>query len=177
MTVARHWSRLALVVVALTVGGLAVAGGRLMADAGPPASMTASLAPRTQGPEPWTTAQAIEPGELVKQLAAPRPASRPMVVYVGFRVLYRGGHVPTASFHGPASTPDGLAELKQWASGVPRSAEVVVYCGCCPLADCPNLRPAFKALRDMGFTRLRVLVLPHNFATDWIGKGYPVERQ
>ncbi len=30
--------------------------------------------------------------------------------------------------------------------------------------------------RDMGFTHLRVLVLPDNFGTDWAAKGYPVER-
>ena len=177
MTVARHRSRLTPAAVALTVAGLVMAGGWLVADAGPRPAMTGAVTQKTQGPsEPWTSAQVIEPADLVKQLATPGPASGPIVVYVGFRVLYRGGHVPTASFHGPASTPDGLADLKRWASGVPRSAEVVVYCGCCPLADCPNLRPAFKALRDMRFTRLRVLVLPHNFATDWIGKGYPVER-
>jgi len=28
----------------------------------------------------------------------------------------------------------------------------------------------------MGFTRLRVLVLPNNFGIDWAQKGYPVEK-
>jgi hypothetical protein len=28
----------------------------------------------------------------------------------------------------------------------------------------------------MGFANLRVLVLPHDFATDWVEKGYPVEK-
>ena len=28
----------------------------------------------------------------------------------------------------------------------------------------------------MGFNNLRVLVLPTNFATDWVGKGYPMEK-
>ncbi len=28
----------------------------------------------------------------------------------------------------------------------------------------------------MGFTRLRVLMLPNDFNTDWISKGYPVEK-
>jgi hypothetical protein len=53
---------------------------------------------------------------------------------------------------------------------------VVLYCGCCPLDKCPNLRPAFLALRDAGFARLRVLLLPNNFNADWVEKGYPVEK-
>jgi hypothetical protein len=51
-----------------------------------------------------------------------------------------------------------------------------VYCGCCPLEHCPNLRPAFEALRAMGFTHLRALLLPTNFYTDWVKPGYPVEK-
>lgn len=43
------------------------------------------------------------------------------------------------------------------------------------MAECPNVRPAFTALRDMGFTHLRVLMLPNNFAADWVDKHYPVE--
>ena len=29
----------------------------------------------------------------------------------------------------------------------------------------------------MGFTKVRILDLPANFATDWVEKGYPVDRQ
>jgi hypothetical protein len=28
----------------------------------------------------------------------------------------------------------------------------------------------------MGFSNLRVLVLPTSFAVDWVGKGYPMEK-
>jgi hypothetical protein len=28
----------------------------------------------------------------------------------------------------------------------------------------------------MGFTRLKILDIPTNLSTDWITKGYPVER-
>jgi len=31
------------------------------------------------------------------------------------------------------------------------------------------------ALRAMGFTRLRALMLPTSFGRDWISKGLPVE--
>jgi thiosulfate/3-mercaptopyruvate sulfurtransferase len=125
--------------------------------------------------EPWTDAQTVQPVELVKELAS-KGKNRPVVVCAGFSTLYEGAHVPGAVFHGPASQPEGLADLKKWAEGIPRSANVVVYCGCCPFAKCPNIRPAFEALRAMGFEHLRVLMLPDNFYKDWYSKGYPVEK-
>lgn len=70
----------------------------------------------------------------------------------------------------------GLADLKKFAQALPRSTELVVYCGCCPMAHCPNIRPAFEALRAMGFTHLKALVLPHDFAHDWVQAGYPVAK-
>jgi thiosulfate/3-mercaptopyruvate sulfurtransferase len=90
--------------------------------------------------------------------------------------LYEGAHVPGAVFHGTASTPQGSAGLKAFAQDLPRSANLVLYCGCCPLQHCPNLKPAFTLLRDMGFTHLRVLLLPTDFNSDWIEKGYPIEK-
>jgi thiosulfate/3-mercaptopyruvate sulfurtransferase len=125
--------------------------------------------------DPWTAAQTIEPPDLVRESTSSAPADQPLVVCVGFHALYRAGHVPAASFHGPTSTPEGLADLKRWAQRQVRSASVVLYCGCCPLEDCPNLRPAFTTLHDMGFTRVRVLLLPKSFGADWVGKGFPVE--
>jgi len=137
----------------------------------PPATPTTQTAGAA---EPWTAAQTVEPADLVKALAAPAD-KRPTVACVGFPSLYRTGHIRGASFHGPASSPEGLADLKAWAASLPRSSDIVLYCGCCPIAACPNLHPAFSALKDMGFTHVRVLSLPNNFGTDWVAQGYPVE--
>lgn len=128
--------------------------------------------PATPG-QPWTAASEVQAADLVRELAG---ADKPLVVYIGPAFLYRQGHIPGASMHGPASTAQGLSEMKTWAESLPRSTNLVIYCGCCPIADCPNLRPGFAALQAMGFERLRVLMLPDNFATDWVGKGYPVEQ-
>lgn len=127
-------------------------------------------------PEPWTDAQTVTPAELAKEITEGENGSRPVVVYSGFRVLFNGAHVPGAVYHGPGSKSEGLDDLRKWAQGVPRSANLVVYCGCCPLNVCPNIRPAFAALRAMGFQHLRVLVLPNNFAKDWVAHGYPIEK-
>jgi thiosulfate/3-mercaptopyruvate sulfurtransferase len=126
--------------------------------------------------DPWTPAQTITAADLSRELASSASPAHPQIVYVGFRTLFAGGHIPGATFHGSASTEDGLTELKKWAATLPRSADVVLYCGCCPLDRCPNIRPAFSAFQTMGFARLRVLVLPTSFAADWVDKNYPVEK-
>lgn len=146
----------------------------------PRGARAAANRPSAPVPEPqseaWSATQTIQPADLMKELGESKSANRPIVVCVGFRPLYAGGHVPGAVFHGAAQSEQGLADLKKWAQGISRSANLVVYCGCCPLEHCPNLRPAFTALHDMGFTQLRVLLLPHDFATDWVEKGYPIEK-
>jgi thiosulfate/3-mercaptopyruvate sulfurtransferase len=126
--------------------------------------------------EPWTSAQVLHADDLAPQLAGAKDANSPIIVYVGFRTLFEGGHIPEASFHGTASTEKGLSELKKWAATLPRSSNLVIYCGCCPFDRCPNIRPAYSALRDMGFTHVRVLVLPTSFAADWVEKGYPMQK-
>jgi thiosulfate/3-mercaptopyruvate sulfurtransferase len=140
------------------------------------------LTPSTQGQtpraaaDPWSASQLVEPADFARELAAAKPDSRLRIVYVGFRTLFEGGHVPSATFHGTASTEAGLASLKAWAASLPRSTDVVIYCGCCPFDRCPNIRPAFVLFRDLGFTHLRVLALRTSFAADWAGKNYPMEK-
>ncbi len=122
--------------------------------------------------DPWSDSDTLAPPELAKMLADGEPA----IAYVGPRVLYRAGRIPGATFHGPTSEPEGLDDLKRWASARSRSETLVIYCGCCPMEKCPNIRPAFSALREMGLTKLRVLILPTSFEKDWVEKGFSVER-
>lgn len=135
-----------------------------------------SAKPSDDDQPPWRPAETIEPAALAKILNDSHAANPPSIVCVGFHTLYEGAHIRGSSFHGAASTPQGLADLKQWAKPLPRTPDVIIYCGCCPFAHCPNVRPAFTALRDMGFTHLRVLLLPHDFATDWVQPGYPIAK-
>jgi len=128
-----------------------------------------------KSPDPWASSQTMQPAELAKMLTD-KHSSLPTVVFVGFRSLYVGGHVPDASFHGTASTEQGLAELKAWSATLPRSTALVIYCGCCPFDKCPNIRPAYTALNRMGFKKLRVLVIETSFAVDWADKGYPMQK-
>jgi thiosulfate/3-mercaptopyruvate sulfurtransferase len=125
-------------------------------------------------PGPWSATQTVQPADLIKELAD--TSSAPTVLYVGFQRLYTAGHIKGAQFHGSGGSAEGLAQLKSWAAALPRSTNLVIYCGCCPLERCPNLRPAFTALHEMGFTKLRALMLPTSFAEDWAAKGLPVEK-
>ena len=125
--------------------------------------------------DPWSAAQTVQPAQLAEELKQIKDPS-PLVIYVGVRTLYNGAHIPGAVFHGPGSTEQGITDLKKYAATLPKNSDVVLYCGCCPLEKCPNLRPAFTAIREVGFARLRVLILPTNFDTDWVEKGYPIQK-
>ena len=140
------------------------------------ASLQKSGAQQEKKAEPWATAEVLSAAHLALELGNSKGASSPTIVYVGFRTLFEGGHVPQASFHGTASKEDGLADLKKWLATLPRSTDVIIYCGCCPFERCPNIRPAYTALRELGFTHVRVLVLPTSFAADWVEKGYPMQK-
>ena len=117
--------------------------------------------------------QVIQPPELAKELGKDL---KPEIVCVGFNALYRSAHISGASYHGPGSKPEGLEDLRKWARGIPRGQRIVLYCGCCPMDHCPNIRPAFQAIMEMGFTRLQVLSIPQDLGRDWVGKGFPVEK-
>ena len=138
-----------------------------------PGPLVARQDPGGHSQDPWDQAEALPPADLVPLLADSTP---PAVVYVGFKPLYRPGHIPGAPLHGPTSDPQGLEDLRRWAERIPRSTMIVIYCGCCPLDKCPNVRPAFTLLKTMGFTNLHVLKLTTSFAADWVEKGYPLEK-
>lgn len=136
----------------------------------------------------WAPGDLIQPEELAARLRTAGPATaagrahpqnskdeKPVIIYVGFPVLYRNGHVPGALLAGPASKPPGLEALKTAASKLSRDREIVVYCGCCPWDKCPNIAPAFRALKQLGFKRIRVMMIPTDFGKDWKERGFPVE--
>ncbi|HUI74884.1 MAG TPA: hypothetical protein VLX32_08075 [Candidatus Acidoferrum sp.] len=127
------------------------------------------------GADPWMASQAVTPEALAVELAQ-KKEHPPIVVNVGVRILFDGAHIPGAVYHGPGSTEQGLADLKSYAEKLPRDSEIVIYCGCCPMEKCPNIRPAFSTMVELGFKNLRVLILPTSFAADWVEKGYPIQK-
>jgi len=117
----------------------------------------------------------VQPEALLKELADTK--NPPVVIlFVGFKRLYTAGHIKGAQYHGTAGNDEGLKEMTTWANSLPRTTNLVIYCGCCPMERCPNIRPGYKQLASMGFTKLRLLVLPTSFAIDWAEKGYPYDK-
>jgi len=114
----------------------------------------------------------IEPSELAGQLAAKR--THPTIIQVGPNMLYRSKHIPGAIYAGPGSKPEGVELLKKAVSGLPLDSEIILYCGCCPWANCPNVKPAMAQLQQMGYTKVKVMHVETGFAQDWADKGYPV---
>lgn len=117
----------------------------------------------------------IRPEELVKALKS-ASGEKPLVLYVGFRVLYGQAHIPGAENIGPGAQPEGLANLRKRTETLSRKKLIVIYCGCCPWEHCPNLGPAYETLHKMGFTRVKALYIANNLGTDWVAKGYPIEK-
>jgi thiosulfate/3-mercaptopyruvate sulfurtransferase len=124
-------------------------------------------------PDPWVATDLLHPKELADQLRGDGP--KPHVFSVAFPVLYRNRHITGSQFAGPGREVAGIDALKEAVKDLPKDSEIVIYCGCCPMDHCPNIRPAFKALKDLGYSKVHVLLLATNFATDWSQKGYPSE--
>jgi thiosulfate/3-mercaptopyruvate sulfurtransferase len=122
--------------------------------------------------DPWPKSDLLEAPALASILKSGKP---PMIISVAFPVLYRSKHIVHAVDAGAGSKPEGIATLKKLVANAPKDADIVLYCGCCPMDKCPNVRPAYRALKDMGYTRVRVLNIPTNMHTDWYTKNYPSE--
>jgi len=121
---------------------------------------------------PWSSAEVIHAEDLARMIKE-KPA--PPLYHVGFAVMFKSKHIPGSLYAGPGRTHEGLAELQKAVTGVPKDSLIVLYCGCCPWDHCPNMKPAYKLLQSLGYSKIKVVEIPTNFATDWINKGYPVE--
>lgn len=118
--------------------------------------------------EPWASAQLLEPEKLVAILNDSN-ATQPLIFNMGPVNSIKG-----AIKIGPAKESENLKELKKLLSEEDRKREIVIYCGCCPFKDCPNIRPAFSLLTEMKFINHKLLNLPSNLKVDWINHGYPI---
>ncbi|MCC6839045.1 MAG: rhodanese-like domain-containing protein [Flavobacteriales bacterium] len=121
-----------------------------------------------QGQDPWTAKQLMPPAELARQINEGNGAE--------FHVFNIGpsGAIKGSLEIGEGRDPANIAKLQAALNKLPKDANVVVYCGCCPFKNCPNVRPAMKLLNDMQFTNGKLLDLGENLKVDWIDKGYPM---
>jgi len=121
-----------------------------------------------------TNLKTVPAEDLVHMLSA--KTGKPLLFHVGSHMLYLQAHIPGSEYLGAGSTPEGMERLRKRVGGLPKHADIVLYCGCCPWSHCPNVNPAYDALRQMGFMNVKVLYIANNFGTDWVDKGYPVAK-
>ncbi len=120
--------------------------------------------------EPWREDQLILP-ETLAAIINDSSALKPLIISIGPVDLIKG-----ATKVGPAKEKDNLKELKKLLSNEKKNRNIVIYCGCCPFKDCPNIRPAFSLLNTMKFVNHKLLNLSHNLKIDWINHGYPMNK-
>jgi len=137
-----------------------------------------------ESPSEPATAPLMAPAELNARLPEVQ-AGKIAVLHVGPEYLWNKSRIPGSRWVGEAGTVEGLASLEATLKALPVDTEVVAYCGCCPFSHCPthragrsegsqNIRPARRALA--GRARATFLDLRTNLRTDWIGKGFSVEK-
>jgi thiosulfate/3-mercaptopyruvate sulfurtransferase len=137
--------------------------------------VVATLPAIAQSADSIPGANLIEPDALVKILQSSQRA-KPLMLQVGSHVLYQQAHIPGSEYAGAASSEAGLEQLRNRVASLPHNTFIVLYCGCCPWAHCPNVAPAYDALHGMGFSKVKVLHIANNFGTDWVAHGYPVAK-
>ena len=118
--------------------------------------------------EPWTDSQLMPTQELADQINA-SGKSKPMIINIGPQAVIKG-----SVDVGPGKEKTNIKALEKMLAKQDKNKEVVIYCGCCPFEKCPNIRPAFNQLKELGFTHAKLLNIPQNIKVDWIDKGYPV---
>lgn len=116
----------------------------------------------------WPDKYLMQTAALTKILKDPK-AAKPAIYNIGFV-----GNIQGAKKIAPANKPAGLEQLKAELKGKPKTSAIVIYCGCCPFEHCPNVKPAFELMQQLGYTNTKILNLPTSIKADWTDKGYPM---
>jgi hypothetical protein len=122
----------------------------------------------TPGSYPWTQNDLMEPSVLAAALASPLH-KLPVILNIG-----AVDDIKSAKHIGAVSSVENMKTLKSTVEALPKNTAIVIYCGCCPFPKCPNIKPAFLELRNLGFTNVKLLNLPVNLQNNWKAKGYPL---
>ena len=119
-----------------------------------------------QNPVNWTNDQLLQPSELAATIKDNKEIS--VIFSIG-----PGAVIPHSRDMGMIKEEENMKKFKRELEALPRDTSIIIYCGCCPYEHCPNVRPAIELLKEMKFTKYKLLDLPHNIKIDWINKGYP----
>ncbi len=112
----------------------------------------------------WKKEQLMPTKELAEKIQT-NAKDKPLVFNVGPME-----QIKTAVFVGRGTSVTGLEKLKSSVAMENKNRTVVVYCGCCSYASCPNIKPAYDVLIAAGFKNAKVLELPEGIKPDWVAK-------
>jgi hypothetical protein len=122
--------------------------------------------------DPIKREQQIQPQELNYLIMNPN-AVKPVILNVGTVTdkVIRG-----AIKAGPVNDTQGFEAFKNKVSTIAKDKDIVIYCGCCTSANCPNIRPAIQYLSDNGYKKAKVLNIETGIRENWVSMGFPVEK-
>jgi len=118
----------------------------------------------------WSKEQLMPTKDLAEKINT-NAKDKPLVLNVGPMELIKG-----AVDVGRATSVTGIEKIKSTLAMENKNRTVVVYCGCCSYASCPNIKPAYDAVISAGFKNAKVLELPEGIKPDWVAKDYPMEQ-
>jgi hypothetical protein len=112
--------------------------------------------------------QLIQPDVLVKKIDGPE-VNRPIILNVGVEK-----NIKSSIEIGILSSPSKQEKLKRAMTNIDKKKEIVIYCGCCVLKDCPNIPAALSYVKSLGYSNVKILNLPVGLDEDWVAKKYPM---
>ncbi len=115
--------------------------------------------------EPWSKSQLLEPKLLSSSIESERDL--PKIISIGPGVV-----IEKSIGVGECRNNENIEKLKSLVSSYNKDDQIVLYCGCCPFKNCPNVRPAFTLLNELGFKNHKLLNIKNNVKADWIDMGY-----
>jgi hypothetical protein len=122
-----------------------------------------------QQEDPWKPDQLMEPADLAQKIENNAPN-----VYI-FNIG-PAGSIKNAIEIGDGKEKESQTSIEEQLINLPKDTEIVIYCGCCPFVNCPNVRPIFNTLNEQQFVNHKLLNLPKNLKVDWIDKGFPMSK-
>lgn len=128
-----------------------------------------SLFVNAQSSDPWSSRDLLEPEALAGILNNAK-GQKPVIINIGPLANIKG-----AVTIGAMTSPANVEKLSKALASVPKDKMVVIYCGCCPFRNCPNIRPAFNMLKEKGYKNPKLLNLKQNLKVDWTDHGYPMD--
>jgi hypothetical protein len=124
-----------------------------------PLALLATLCFAQDGADPWPKANLLEPAALAREFTVGQTSHSP-----GCRVPSAVSHEAHSTCHRrrpriEAGRDRGAEEGRGRAIEGCRLGDLLRLL---PMEKCPNVRPPYRVLKEMGFTRVRVLRIPTN---------------